>query len=96
MSGLKDSPIRIKSFQFACEIVLYCDELKKNKDYELASQLLSSGTSIGANTREAQRVLVLGISKINLELLLKKLMKLNIGWKSWKLPEGKFQKFQKK
>jgi len=55
MSGLKDSPIRIKSFQFACDIVLYCDELKKKKDFELASQLLKSGTSIGANTREAQR-----------------------------------------
>lgn len=55
MSGLKDSPIRIKSFQFACSIVLYCDELKKKKDDELASQLLRSGTSIGANTREAQR-----------------------------------------
>jgi len=35
--------------------VLYCDELKEKKDYELASQLLNSGTSIGANTREAQR-----------------------------------------
>ena len=55
MSGLNDSPIRIKSFQFACDIVQYCDELKKNKDFELASQLLKSGTSIGANTREAQR-----------------------------------------
>ena len=48
-------PIRTKSFDFACEIVRYCDELKINKDFELASQLLRSGTSIGANTREAQR-----------------------------------------
>src|SRR5690606_39011743 len=48
-------PIRSKSFQFACDIVLYCDKLKKNKDFELASQLLRSGISIGANTREAQR-----------------------------------------
>ena len=55
MSKLNDSPIRIKSFQFACDIVLYCDRLKKNKDFELASQLLRSETSIGANTREAQR-----------------------------------------
>jgi len=55
MSKLKDSPIRIKSFQFACDIVNYCDVLKKQKDFELASQLLRSGTSIGANTREAQR-----------------------------------------
>ena len=55
MSGLNDSPIRVKSFQFACDIILYCDSLKDNRDFELASQLLKSGTSIGANTREAQR-----------------------------------------
>lgn len=55
MSKLDESPIRIKSFQFACDIVNYSDLLKKNKDFELASQLLRSGTSIGANTREAQR-----------------------------------------
>ncbi len=55
MSKLNESLIRIKSFQFACKIVMYCDTLKKNKDFELASQLLRSGTSIGANTREAQR-----------------------------------------
>ena len=59
MSKLNESPIRIKSFQFACEIVLCCDFLKENKDFEPASQLLISGTSIGANTREAQR----GVSK---------------------------------
>jgi len=53
--GYKDSPIRTKSFEFACEVVHYCDQLKLKKDYELASQLLRSGTSIGANTREAQR-----------------------------------------
>lgn len=59
MSKLNESPIRIKSFEFACNIVLYCDTLKGDKDFELASQLLRSGTSIGANTREAQR----GVSK---------------------------------
>lgn len=53
--GLNDSPIRIKSFAFACDIVNYCDKLKANKDYQLASQLLRSGMSIGANAREAQR-----------------------------------------
>jgi four helix bundle protein len=57
--SLEDSPIRKKSFEFACNIVRYCDQLKAAKDYELASQLLRSGTSIGANTREAQR----GVSK---------------------------------
>lgn len=53
--SLNESSIRIKSFSFACDIVHYCDELKLNRDFELASQLLRSGTGIGANTREAQR-----------------------------------------
>ncbi len=57
--GLSESPIRIRSFEFACEIVKYCDQLKLEKDFEIASQLIRSGTSIGANTREAQR----GVSK---------------------------------
>ncbi len=57
--GFRDSPIRTKSFAFACEIVHYCDSLKENRDFEIASQLLKSATSIGANTREAQR----GVSK---------------------------------
>lgn len=55
MSKSSDSPIRIKSFAFAVEIVNYCDKLKQDKDFEIASQLLKSGTSIGANVREAQR-----------------------------------------
>lgn len=50
-----NSPILTKSFAFAVEIVNYCDVLKQNKDFEIASQLLKSGTSIGANSREAQR-----------------------------------------
>lgn len=53
--GLKDRPIWNKSFAFACEIVHYCDSLKEKRNYELASQLWRRGTSIGANTREAQR-----------------------------------------
>ena len=57
--AFEESPIRIKSFEFACEVVKFCDKLKENKDFELASQLLKSGTSIGANTRETQR----GVSK---------------------------------
>lgn len=69
MSKLENSPIRIKSFQFACDVVIYCDFLKEKKDFELASQLLRSGTSIGANTREAQRGVSLKILKISLVLL---------------------------
>ncbi len=55
MSGLSTSPIRIKSFEFACDIVNFAKILKEKREYEIASQLLKSGTSMGANVREAQR-----------------------------------------
>ena len=55
MSKLDESPIRIKSFQFACDIGGFTRLLKEKKEIELASQLLKNGTSIGANVREAQR-----------------------------------------
>ena len=49
------SPIREKSFSFAVKIVKFVRWLKeKTNNYELASQLLRSGTSIGANVAEAQ------------------------------------------
>ena len=44
-----------KSFYFGCEIVNFCKVLKTNHNFEIASQLLKSGTSIGANVRESQR-----------------------------------------
>lgn len=47
--------VQIKSFEFARLIIRFCSQLKEDKHYELGSQLLRSGTSIGANIREAQR-----------------------------------------
>ena len=40
--------------EFAIEVVKYCDILENMKKYVIAKQLLRSGTSIGANVREAQ------------------------------------------
>jgi four helix bundle protein len=43
-----------KSFELAIEIVAYCKWLKENMhEYEMAKQLIKSGTSIGANLAEA-------------------------------------------
>jgi four helix bundle protein len=42
------------SFDFAILVVLYCENLEANKKYVISKQLLRSGTSIGANIREAQ------------------------------------------
>ena len=49
------NPARDKSFKFAVRIVKFSKWMKEErKDFELASQLLRSGTSIGANVEEAQ------------------------------------------
>ncbi|AZV55922.1 four helix bundle protein [Clostridium sp. AWRP] len=48
--------IEDKSFQFSVEIVnLYKELCEKSREYVLSKQLLKSGTSIGANVKEALR-----------------------------------------
>ncbi len=42
------------SFEFALEIITYCELLENKKRFVIARQLPKSGTSIGANIREAQ------------------------------------------
>ncbi len=42
------------SFVFALKIVAFCEKLEEHRKYIIARQLLKSGTSIGANIREAQ------------------------------------------
>lgn len=49
------NPLKEKSFAFALEIVRYCKYLREDrKEYIMSKQLLKSGTSIGANYREAE------------------------------------------
>ncbi|MCO5258647.1 MAG: four helix bundle protein [Crocinitomicaceae bacterium] len=56
MSELRlNSVVQDKSFLFAQLIIRFCLSLKNDKHYELSGQLIRSGTSIGANIREAQR-----------------------------------------
>ena len=50
----RENPIVDKSFQFAIEIVEFCEILYENRKFVIGQQLLKSGTSIGANIREAQ------------------------------------------
>ena len=42
------------SFEFALEIITYTELLEEKRKFVIANQLLKSGTSIGANVREAQ------------------------------------------
>ncbi len=53
-SKYKDNVILKLTFEFAKEIVLFTELLEKNRKYTFANQILRSGTSIGANVKEAQ------------------------------------------
>ena len=49
----KDNPILKLTFEFSIQVVLYCETLEEKRKYIISKQLLKSGTSIGANVREA-------------------------------------------
>lgn len=48
-----DSIIKKKSFEFALCVIRVSRLLNKNREYVLSRKLLRSGTSVGANIREA-------------------------------------------
>jgi four helix bundle protein len=50
----KDNIILKLTFEFAIDIVRYSEKLDENQKYVIAKQILRSGTSIGANVKEAQ------------------------------------------
>src|ERR1700741_2646451 len=54
MDSRKENIIVNLTFSFALEIISYTEILEEKRKYVLARQLLKSGTSIGANVREAQ------------------------------------------
>jgi four helix bundle protein len=50
----KENIIVDLTFKFSLHVIQYCDQLEEKRKYVISKQLLKSGTSIGANTREAQ------------------------------------------
>lgn len=54
MRNDKENIIVDLTFKFSIDVITYCEELESSKKFVLARQLLKSGTSIGANSREAQ------------------------------------------
>jgi four helix bundle protein len=67
----KENIIQEKSLQFAIRIVKLCKIIRNEKhEYELASQLLRSGTSIGANICESRNAQSKNdfINKLNIAL----------------------------
>ncbi len=55
MKNKEDNIILKKSFEFALNVVDLYNKLMELKHWDIARQVLRSGTSIGANIREAQR-----------------------------------------
>ena len=52
---MQDSVLKIRSYEFAIRIVKLSQVLQKDKkEYVLSKQILRSGTSVGANIREAE------------------------------------------
>ena len=67
----KENVIQEKSMQFAVRIVNLCRYIRKEKhEYDLASQLQRSGTSIGANISESKNAQSRNdfINKLNIAL----------------------------
>jgi four helix bundle protein len=54
MNAEKNNPIVKLSFEFALEIIEFCELLEQKRKFVLAQQVLKSGTSIGANVWESQ------------------------------------------
>ncbi|WEK69325.1 MAG: four helix bundle protein [Candidatus Chryseobacterium colombiense] len=54
MRNDKENVIVNKTFDFALNIIEFSEELYKANRFPLANQIFKSGTSIGANVREAQ------------------------------------------
>jgi four helix bundle protein len=54
MQNDKPNIIVEKTLEFAILIIEYAELLESKRKYVIANQLLKSGTSIGANVREAQ------------------------------------------
>jgi len=54
MRNDKDNLIVTLTFDFALDIINLCQELKQKRQFEIAHQIFKSGTSIGANVKEAQ------------------------------------------
>jgi four helix bundle protein len=51
---IKENLIVNMTFQFSLDIIKFVELLESSRKYSVANQLIRSGTSIGANVREAQ------------------------------------------
>lgn len=54
MINFENNPLIEKTVQFSLDIIEFCELLEEKRKFVVAKQLLRSGTSIGANSSEAQ------------------------------------------
>ena len=54
MTENRNNPLIEKTLEFALNIIEFCELLEEKRKFVIAKQLLRSGTSIGANSHEAQ------------------------------------------
>jgi four helix bundle protein len=50
---MKPSIVRDKSYSFALRVITMAKWLREQKEYEIAGQVLRSGTAVGSNVEEA-------------------------------------------
>lgn len=75
------SPLIDKSKAFALRIIKVCNAIKREKlESILTNQLVHSGTSIGANIREAFYAHGRSDFVAKLQIALKECSEVNIGW----------------
>ena len=53
----KNNPILKETFEFSILIVGFSELLDQDRKYVISKQIIRSGTSIGANVKEAQKLL---------------------------------------
>lgn len=51
---MNENIVKVKSFEFALKIIDFSEEIFEMKRFSLADQIFKSGTSVGANVKEAQ------------------------------------------
>ena len=75
----QENVIMTKSFQFAIEIIRFCEELEKDRKFVIANQLLKVAPLLVLRFGKLRTPKVRLILFINLKLLQKKQMKQNTG-----------------
>ncbi|PWW19070.1 four helix bundle protein [Chryseobacterium sp. AG844] len=80
MINFENNPLIEKTVKFSLDIIEFCELLESRKKFVIAKQLLRSGTSIGANSFEAQNPYSKKDFVNKIKIAAKELKKQNIGY----------------